>query len=240
MATRRGDAKEICSTLDLSTPPDDDRRVKIGQEIDWIIEPGLTEYEAALASMERRAEAIRTAGARERIWLVEHPPVYTAGTSAKSTDLVDPDRFPVVQTGRGGQYTYHGPGQRVGYVMLDLARRGNDVRRFVHALEQWIIDALALLNVSAHAAEGRVGLWVDTPAGEAKIAAIGVRVKRWVTFHGFAINVAPALDHFGGIIPCGLPDYPVTSIRMLGAPGTIAQLDEALRETFIAFLDRLD
>src|SRR3546814_216866 len=189
--------------------------------------------------MERHAEAIRGENARERIWLVEHPPVYTAGTSARVSDLIDPNRFPVVKAGRGGQYTYHGPGQRVGYVMLDLEKRGRDIRRFVHALEQWIADALASFGINAYAVEGRVGLWVDTPQGEAKIAAIGIRVRRWVTYHGFAVNVAPALDHFGGIVPCGLPDYPVTSLAALGRSATLPGLDASLQNALPAFLDRL-
>lgn len=208
-------------------------------DIDWIVEPGLTDYAAALAFMEQHAEAIRAGAGRERIWLVEHPPVYTAGTSARSVDLIDPGRFPVITTGRGGQYTYHGPGQRVGYVMLDLEKRGRDVRRFVHTLEQWIADALAAFGISARAIDGRVGLWVDTPEGEAKIAAIGIRVRRWVTFHGFAINVAPALDHFTGIVPCGLPDYAVTSMAALGHAATLAGVDASLRTAFPAFLERL-
>ncbi len=208
-------------------------------EINWIVEPGLTDYEEALAAMEHHAEAIRAEGARERVWLVEHPPVYTAGTSARPEDLIDPNRFPVVTAGRGGQYTYHGPGQRVGYVMLDLDKRGHDIRRFVHALEQWIADALAAFDVSAFAVDGRVGLWVHTPQGEAKIAAIGIRVRRWVTFHGFAVNVAPMLDHFAGIVPCGLPDYAVTSLAALGKSCTIQDVDASLRASLPAFLDRL-
>jgi lipoyl(octanoyl) transferase len=208
-------------------------------EIEWIVEPGLTSYSDAMTEMEARAEAIRSAGARERIWLVEHPPVYTAGTSARIEDLVDPDRFPVVSAGRGGQYTYHGPGQRVGYVMLDLERRGRDVRHFVHSLETWIADALSAFGISAYAVDGRVGLWVNAPQGEAKIAAIGIRVRRWVTFHGFAINVAPDLEHFSGIIPCGLPDFPVTSLAELGRKASLQDVDAQLKATFPRFLERL-
>lgn len=206
---------------------------------EWRIEPGLTDYAFALDAMEARVEAIREGRAPELIWLVEHPPVYTAGTSAVATDLVDPDRFPVFRTGRGGQYTYHGPGQRVGYVMLDLGQRGRDVRCFVDALEDWMIAALARFGVAAFKADGRVGVWTQTPAGEAKIGAIGVRVRRWVSFHGFAINVAPDLTHFGGIVPCGLPDYPVTSLAALGIEAPLADADAALAATLPAFLDRL-
>jgi lipoyl(octanoyl) transferase len=206
---------------------------------EWRIEPGLTDYAAALAAMEARVAAIRDGAAPERIWLVEHPPVYTAGTSAVESDLVEPDRFPVFVTGRGGQYTYHGPGQRVGYVMLDLERRGRDIRCFVDSLEAWMIAALARFGVEAWKADGRVGVWTATPAGEAKIGAIGVRVRRWVSFHGFALNVAPDLSHFDGIVPCGLPDYPVTSLAALGIGATLADMDSALATTFPAFLDRL-
>ncbi|MCA3579283.1 MAG: lipoyl(octanoyl) transferase LipB [Bradyrhizobium sp.] len=206
---------------------------------EWRVESGLVDYDAALAAMEARAEAIRDGGAPELIWLLEHPPVYTAGTSAKEGDLVDPLRFPVRRAGRGGQFTYHGPGQRVGYVMLDLAARGKDIRRFVDALELWVIDTLAQLGVNSRQAAGRVGVWVDTPSGEAKIAALGVRVRRWVTFHGFAINVAPDLSHYAGIVPCGLPDYPVTSLGALGNPATVADVDAALRDSFDAFAARL-
>jgi lipoyl(octanoyl) transferase len=206
---------------------------------EWRVEPGLVDYDAALAAMEARAEAIREGGASELIWLLEHPPVYTAGTSAKEADLVDPLRFPVRRAGRGGQFTYHGPGQRVGYVMLDLAARGKDIRRFVDALEHWVIDTLARLGVHGRQAPGRVGVWVDTPAGEAKIAALGVRVRRWVTFHGFAINVAPDLSHYAGIVPCGLPDYPVTSLAALGNAATMADVDAALRAGFDTFAARL-
>jgi len=207
---------------------------------EWRVEPGLTPYAAALETMEARVEAIRAGRAAELIWLVEHPPVYTAGTSALASDLVDPDRFPVFKTGRGGRYTYHGPGQRVGYVMLDLDARGRDVRCFVDAMEDWLIAALARFEVAAFKAEGRVGVWTRTPAGEAKIGAIGVRVRRWISFHGFALNVAPDLAHFGGIVPCGLPDYPVTSLAALGRDAALADVDAALRATLPAFLDRLD
>ena len=206
---------------------------------EWRIEPGLTNYADALEAMEERVEAIRTGAARELIWLVEHPPVYTAGTSATPDDLVEPERFPVFRTGRGGRYTYHGPGQRVGYVMLDLNARGRDVRCFVDALEDWMIASLARFGVTAFKAEGRVGVWTQTPAGEAKIGAIGVRVRRWISYHGFALNVAPDLSHFGGIVPCGLPDYPVTSLAALGIEASLGDADAALAATLPALLDRL-
>ena len=206
---------------------------------EWRVEPGLTDYTSALEAMEARVEAIRTGAARELIWLVEHPPVYTAGTSAVPDDLVEPERFPVFKTGRGGRHTYHGPGQRVGYVTLDLSARGRDVRCFVDALEDWLIAALARFGVDAYKAEGRVGVWTRTPGAEAKIGAIGVRVRRWVSFHGFALNVAPDLNHFGGIVPCGLPDYPVTSLQALGVDATLGDVDAALAATLPAFLSRL-
>jgi len=206
---------------------------------EWRIEPGLTDYPTALAAMEARVAAIRETGAPELVWLVEHPPVYTAGTSAIPRDLVAPDRFPVFQTGRGGQYTYHGPGQRVGYLMLDLAARGRDIRCFVDGLESWVIDTLATFGLAAFQAKGRVGVWVSTSAGEAKIAALGVRVRRWVSYHGLAINVTPDLSHFSGIVPCGLPDYSVTSLDALGISASMSDVDEALKATFPAFLAKL-
>jgi lipoyl(octanoyl) transferase len=189
--------------------------------------------------MEARAAAIRTGEARELIWLVEHPPLYTAGTSAKADELLAPDRFPVFTTGRGGRYTYHGPGQRVGYLMLDLERRGRDVRRFVTALEQWLIDTLGELGIAARSEPGRVGIWTGHAMAEAKIGAIGIRLRRWVTFHGFAINVAPDLSHFSGIVPCGLGDYAVTSMRQLGSPHDMAALDDALRRHFPVMIKAL-
>lgn len=202
----------------------------------WQVSPGLTPYADALAVMEARAAAVAAHEADELVWLLEHPPVYTAGTSAVPADLVDA-RFPVVATGRGGRHTYHGPGQRVGYLVLDLSRRGRDVRCFVHALEGWVIAALARLGVEAFAAEGRVGIWTtDRDGREAKIGAIGVRVRRWVTLHGFALNVAPDLSHFGGIVPCGLADYPVTSLAALGAAADMAAVDAALAGTLPGFL----
>ena len=213
-----------------------------GNEIDgveWRVEPGLTDYATALAFMQARVDEIRAGTGRERIWLVEHPPVYTAGTSAKADDLIDPARFPVHVAGRGGQYTYHGPGQRVVYVMLDLERRGRDVRCFVTQLERWIIRVLAHFDIAAKVAPGRVGVWVDTPHGEEKVAAIGVRVRRWVTLHGAAINVDPDLTHFGGIVPCGIADHGVTSLRTLGQQTTMAEVDAALEAAFPNFLAAL-
>ncbi|MGF1594940.1 MAG: lipoyl(octanoyl) transferase LipB [Kiloniellaceae bacterium] len=206
--------------------------------VEWRVEPGLTDYPAAVAAMEARVAAIRDGGAPELVWLVEHPPLYTAGTSARPQDLLQPDRFPVYRSGRGGEYTYHGPGQRVAYVMLDLKRRGPDVRRFVTDLEDWIVRALAAFAVAGERRDGRVGIWVarggtreDKPR-EDKIAAIGVRVRRWVTYHGIAVNVAPALEHFSGIVPCGIHGHGVTSLADLGIPATLPDLDTALRTNF--------
>lgn len=201
-----------------------------GKEMpEWRIESGLADYAGTLAAMEQRAADIRAGEAGELIWLVEHPPVYTAGTSADAAELLAPARFPVFSTGRGGRYTYHGPGQRVGYLMLDLEQRGRDLRGFICSVERWLIAALADFGVSARAVRGRVGVWTDTPAGEAKIGAIGVRVRRWVSFHGFSLNVAPDLEHFSGIVPCGLAEYPVTSLAALGIGATMADIDAALR-----------
>ncbi|MGB3723087.1 MAG: lipoyl(octanoyl) transferase LipB [Pacificimonas sp.] len=198
--------------------------------MEWQINPGVTPYEDALADMDARAAAIHAGDAPERVLLVEHPPLYTGGTSADAADLTDPGRFPVHDTGRGGQYTYHGPGQRVVYPAIDLTRRGRDVRAYVTALEDWIIASIARFGVTGRAIPQRVGVWVDTPSGEAKIAAIGVRVRKWITLHGMAINVAPDLSHYGGIVPCGLPDYPVTSLEALGIRASMSDLDAALRE----------
>lgn len=202
---------------------------------DWRISDGLTAYGDALAEMEARVGAIRDVGAEELVWLLEHPSLYTAGTSAKPEDLLTPDRFPVHKTGRGGQFTYHGPGQRVAYAMLDLKRRKPDVRCYVHDLEEWVIRALAQFNVVGERRAGRVGIWVDRGAGrEDKIAAIGVRVRHWVTFHGIAINVEPELEHFGGIVPCGIGDerLGVTSLVDLGLPVGMHDLDVALEAAF--------
>ena len=206
---------------------------------EWTVSPGLTDYPAALAAMEARAAAIFAGEAGERIWLIEHPPLYTAGTSSDPAELLD-RRFPVYDAGRGGRYTYHGPGQRVGYVQLNLTRRGRDVRAYVSALEGWVIDTLAELGVPARRAEGRIGIWTDDADGrEAKIGAIGVRVKRWVTLHGFSLNVAPDLADFGGIVPCGIAEFPVTSLAALGKSAGFAEVDAALRRTLPAFLDKL-
>ena len=203
---------------------------------EWRVEPGLLDYAQALADMDARAAAIAEGQAGERIWLVEHPPLYTGGTSAKASDLIDP-RFPVHETGRGGQYTYHGPGQRVIYPSINLATRGRDVRRYVQALEQWAIEALAELGVESWTAEGRIGIWTRGPdGGEAKIGAIGVRVRKWVTLHGLAINVAPDLSHYGGIVPCGISDHGVTSLAALGKGAKMAALDEALQRRGPAML----
>ncbi len=206
---------------------------------EWRVSPGLTPYAPAVAEMEARAAAVAAGNAAELIWLLEHPPVYTAGTSAAPGDLRDP-RFPVIATGRGGKHTYHGPGQRVGYLVLDLNTRGRDVRCFVHGLEGWLIAALAALGVLAFRAPGRVGIWtLDRDGREAKVGAIGVRVKRWVTLHGFSVNIGPDLSHFEGIVPCGLAEHPVTSLEALGIRGTFGTFDAALRGTAPAFLDNL-
>ena len=208
--------------------------------IEWRVSPGLIPYPEALAEMEARAAAIRDKGARELVWLLEHPPLYTAGTSADPAELFNPQGFPVYAAGRGGRYTYHGPGQRVGYVMLDLDKRGKDIRRFVHCLEGWMIDTLAELGVAAHRAPGRIGIWVDEGKDEAKIGALGVRVKRWVTLHGFALNVAPDLTHYRGIVPCGIADFGVTSLAELGKQMPLTRVDAALKRSFPAFLKGLE
>jgi len=208
---------------------------------EWRITPDLTDYAQALAFMETRARAIAAGEAGELVWLVEHPPLYTAGTSANPRDLVDPDRFPVHEARRGGQYTYHGPGQRVIYVMLDVNARGRDVRAFVQQLEAWVIAALGEFNVTGEIRDGRVGVWVARPQKpslpdgrprEDKIAAIGIRLHRWVSYHGISINVDPELDHFTGIVPCGISDHGVTSLVDLGLPVTMTDLDLALARTF--------
>lgn len=220
-----------------------DRVSGLPDEIEWRVEPAPVPYAEAIATMEARAAAVAAGDARELVWLLEHPPVYTGGTSADPAELLDP-RFPVVQTGRGGRYTYHGPGQRIGYLILDLNRRGRDVRHFVHALEGWLIAALARIEIPAFRAPGRIGIWTEVPiAGvgttEAKIGAIGVRVRRWVTLHGFSVNLAPDLSHFGGIVPCGLADYPVTSAEALGKLADFATFDAALASSFADFLGTL-
>lgn len=208
-------------------------------DIEWKVSEGLVPYAEALAFMEERAAAIRAGSAPECVWLLEHPPLFTAGTSADPSELSNPHGFPVFEAGRGGRYTYHGPGQRVGYVMLDLDKRGRDIRRFVHGLEDWIIATLADLGVAAHRAPGRIGIWVGEGPAEAKIAALGVRVRRWVTMHGIAINVAPELAHFGGIVPCGIADFGVTSLAALGRPTPLNTIDVVLRYRFPSFLNYL-
>ncbi|WP_116092253.1 lipoyl(octanoyl) transferase LipB [Sphingomonas crusticola] len=210
-------------------------------QIEWRVSPGLTDYADALAEMETRAAAIRAGTASELVWLLEHPPLITKGTSAATDELLEPGRFPVHDAGRGGRYTYHGPGQRVGYVLLDLEARGRDVRCYVASLEKWLIETLARLDVEARKAPGRIGIWVDDLDGrEAKIGAIGVRVKRWVTLHGFALNIDPDLSHFSAIVPCGIAEFPVTSLAALQRNGTRNDLDAALRQGFPEFLQSLE
>src|SRR6201994_3547801 len=199
--------------------------------IDWKISDTPEPYPDAVAAMETRAAAIAAGSAGEQVWLLEHPPIYTAGTSADDADLLEA-RFPVYRTGRGGQFTYHGPGQRVGYVMLDLKTRKPDVRAYVHDLEQWLIETLALFNVKGERREGRVGIWVQRGLREDKVAALGVRIKRWVTFHGVALNVDPDLSHFGGIVPCGISGHGVTSLADLGIMVSMADADVALKQSF--------
>ena len=209
--------------------------------IEWRHAQGLTPYVEALEEMERRAGAIRAGEESELVWLLEHPPLYTAGTSADPAELFNPQGFPVFEAGRGGRYTYHGPGQRVGYVLLDLDRRGRDVRRFVHSLEDWLIAALADLGVAAYSVPDRIGIWVRRGGGgEAKIGAIGVRVRRWVTMHGFAINVEPELSHFSGIVPCGIAEFPVTSLGEIGVSNGQERFDLALRQGLDRFLFSLE
>jgi len=204
--------------------------------LEWRVSPGLTPYPEALAEMEARAAAIRAGEAPELVWLLEHPPLYTAGTSADPAELFNPDGLPVYVAGRGGRYTYHGPGQRVVYVVLDLERRGRDVRRFVHALEGWVIATLGALGIAARRAPGRIGIWVDHDGREAKVGAIGVRVRRWVTMHGFAVNLAPKLSHFSGIVPCGIADFPVTSLDEMGETNARTRFDLALKSGLDDFL----
>jgi len=207
--------------------------------IEWRVSPGLVAYEEALAEMEARAAAVRAGEASELVWLLEHPPLFTAGTSADPAELSNPLGFPVYEAGRGGRYTYHGPGQRVGYLVLDLERRGKDIRCFVHSLEGWMIAALGALGVEARREPGRIGIWTGRGANEAKIGAIGVRVRRWVTLHGFSINVDPDLAHFGGIVPCGISQFGVTSLAALGGNPSMILLDQALERSFPAFLNAL-
>jgi lipoyl(octanoyl) transferase len=210
-----------------------------GGPLEWRVSPGLVAYEEAVAAMEARAAAIRDQGAPELVWLLEHPPLYTAGTSADPAELLDGARFPVHQTGRGGRYTYHGPGQRVAYVLLDLKRRGPDVRGYVANLEKWVIRTLAACGVTGETRAGRIGIWVTRPdpvfgSREEKIAAVGVRVRRWVTYHGISLNVAPDLSHFTGIVPCGISEHGVTSLKALGKTADMAAVDAALKTNFNA------
>lgn len=210
-------------------------------DIEWRITPGLSPYPETLASMEARASAIRAGTASELVWLLEHPPLYTSGTSADPAELFNPRGFPVFDAGRGGRYTYHGPGQRVGYVLVDLERRGRDVRHFVHSLEGWVIATLRRLGVAARRAEGRIGIWTDRPDGlEAKVGAIGVRVRRWVTYHGFSVNLEPELSHFSGIVPCGIAGFPVTSLDEMGVSARQEHFDLALSEGLCDFLRSLE
>ena len=217
------------SAIPAPAPADESRT------IEWRTSTSLVPYEAAVAAMEARVAAIRAGSAPELVWLLEHPPLYTAGTSARGADLVEPALFPVHRSGRGGQYTYHGPGQRIAYVMLDLRRRGADIRRYVHTLEDWLIGTLALLGVAGERREGRIGIWVVGADGsESKIAAIGVRVRQWVSYHGVALNVAPDLAHYRGIVPCGISAHGITSLAALGIVAGMDEVDAALREAFVA------
>lgn len=206
-------------------------------EVEWIISSGLVEYPDALKAMDERVDSIQKGSAKELVWLLEHPPLYSAGTSAKPKDLLTPNRFPVFKTGRGGQYTYHGPGQRVAYIMLDLNRRRRDIRAFVSSLETWIINTLSKFNIRGERRSDRIGIWVrrtdlNNSDREDKIGAIGIRIKRWVTLHGISINVSPDLEHFGGIIPCGIDGYGVTSFEDIGQPLEVYDLDVELRTEF--------
>ena len=217
------------------TPPIFGR--KDGQAVEWAVSKRLVGYPEAVQAMEARAAAIAEGRATELVWLLEHPPLYTAGVSAKAADLLEPDRFPVFESGRGGQYTYHGPGQRVAYVMLDLTARERDVRKFVASLEAWVIVALARFNVEGLIRQGRVGVWVERkmpglPPREDKIAALGVKLRKWVSFHGISLNIEPDIGHFSGIVPCGQSEHGVTSLVDLGLPVTMDEADEALRSAF--------
>lgn len=207
-----------------------------GKPVEWIVAPAEVPYPEALEAMKARAAAIAAGEASEAVWLLEHPPLYTAGTSAKADDLLAPDRFPVFDAGRGGQYTYHGPGQRVAYVMLDLRERGRDIRCLVQGLEGWVIDTLGAFNIKGERREGRIGVWVRRPDKgaftEDKIAAIGVRVSKWVTFHGISLNVSPDLSHYEGIVPCGITDHGVTSFEDLGQLVSLPEVDSVLKSAF--------
>ena len=213
--------------------------MNVANQIEWRTSERLIAYPDALEEMEARNAAVQAGEEEELIWFLEHPPLYTAGTSSDPTELLS-SQFPVFQTGRGGRHTYHGPGQRVGYIILDLKRRNADVRGFVHALEAWVIAALGEFGVEARAVEGRVGIWCDTPDGqEAKIGAIGIRIRKWVTMHGFSVNIEPDLSHFNGIIPCGISEYPVTSLKALGHKIKMAEFDSALKKTAAAFFQEI-
>ena len=212
--------------------------------VEWRISEELSFYPEAVSAMEARVAAISAGDSPEQVWLVEHPPLYTAGTSANNDDLLDADRFPVYQAGRGGEFTYHGPGQRVGYVMMDLNRRDRDVRKFVRDLEEWMIVTLAAFGIAGERRDGRVGIWIDhgrhggIPGKEDKIAAIGVRLRRWVSFHGVSINISPDLSHYDGIVPCGISQYGVTSLQALGISASVADVDVALRSAFESVFGR--
>lgn len=212
--------------------------------VEWRISEAFTPYPDAVAEMEQRVAGISSADAGEQVWLVQHPPLYTAGTSANDDDLLDAHRFPVFRAGRGGEFTYHGPGQRVGYVMLDLNQRGRDVRQFVRDLEEWMIVTLSAFGVNGERRDGRVGIWVDRgrhgglPGKEDKIAAIGVRLRRWVSFHGTSLNICPDLSHYDGIVPCGISQHGVTSLQDLGIDATVEDVDVALREAFETVFER--
>jgi lipoyl(octanoyl) transferase len=210
------------------------------RDIEWRVTPGLSPYPETLAAMEARAAAIRAGDAAELVWLLEHPPLYTAGTSADPAELFNPLGFPVYAAGRGGRYTYHGPGQRVGYVLLDLEKSGRDVRHYVHSLEGWVIATLARLGVAARRAPGRIGIWTEQGGVEAKVGAIGVRVRRWVAYHGFSVNLAPQLSHFSGIVPCGIADFPVTSLDEMGVSVRQERFDLALQQGLCDFLRSLE
>jgi lipoyl(octanoyl) transferase len=220
-----------------AVPNEISRKLSAGaRPVEWAVSARPVDYEAALAAMEARVDAIAAGHGRERVWLLEHPPVYTAGTSARPEDLIAPQRFPVHRVGRGGRYTYHGPGQRVAYVMLDLKSRGADVRAFVTALEEWLIATLAQFGVDAERRAGRVGVWVARPdkgdGAEDKIAALGIRLRRWVSFHGVSLNVATELEHYSGIVPCGVTGHGVTSLADLGVAASMAEVDTVLRHEF--------
>lgn len=221
----------------LSAAPSNSLIRPDGRSVEWVVASGRVAYEDAVSEMEARVAAIAAGETSERVWLLEHPPLYTAGVSARDEDLLVPDRFPVHRTGRGGQFTYHGPGQRVAYVMLDLNQRGRDVRGFVRGLEDWIVGALAEFGVDAGVRDGRVGVWVERKgpgwSREDKIAAIGVKVRKWVSFHGISLNVEPDLGHFGGIVPCGIAEHGVTSLVDLGVPVTMDEADAALKASFL-------